>query len=427
MAAHRHPRRRGGDFRLRHRADGGGSCRRRPDADRGAGARPLRGELRLDRRHLHHCDRRLLPRRRGAARAPSRPGRSAGGRQCSCPATTRIPNGSSPRSRRWRPASSASATARASTGSSFSDTTDPARGARRGDGAHRGARAARAGAHAYYRRRRRNIGRKAGNIADFCRRWGGAYDYLLMLDADSLVEPETIVALVRRMEADPDAGLIQTIPRLVNGRTLFARLQQFASRVYGPVIGERPRLAERLGGQLLGPQRHRPARGLHQGRRPAASQRQAALRRPYPQPRFRRGRTDPARRLDREDRLRSRRLLRGEPALADRPRHPRQPLVPGQPAAQPDRRRARAALDEPLPPRRRHPLLPRLAVLAAPHPRRPGAGAPGAVHPPGIFQGAPTSSSRPGRRSIPSSSCVSSVSPDWCSSGRSSRPLGDAA
>jgi membrane glycosyltransferase len=88
----------------------------------------------------------------------------------------------------------------------------------------------------YYRHRRLNIARKAGNIADFCRRWGGAYDYMIVLDADSLMEPGTILELVRRMEADPDAGLIQTVPMLVNGRTPLARLQQFAGRVYGPVI-----------------------------------------------------------------------------------------------------------------------------------------------------------------------------------------------
>ena len=86
------------------------------------------------------------------------------------------------------------------------------------------------------RRRRRNTHRKAGNIADFCQRWGGAYDYLLVLDADSLIEAETILELARRMEADPDAGIIQTVPRLINGRTGLARLQQFANRVYGPVL-----------------------------------------------------------------------------------------------------------------------------------------------------------------------------------------------
>jgi membrane glycosyltransferase len=92
------------------------------------------------------------------------------------------------------------------------------------------------GTHLYYRRRRRNTHRKAGNIADFCRRWGGAYDYLLVLDADSLMEADTIVELAHRMEADPDAGIIQTVPRLINARTVLGRLQQFANRVYGPAL-----------------------------------------------------------------------------------------------------------------------------------------------------------------------------------------------
>jgi membrane glycosyltransferase len=92
-------------------------------------------------------------------------------------------------------------------------------------------------ARIFYRRRRDNTAKKAGNVADFCRRWGRAYDHILVLDADSLMDEETIVELARRMEADPDAGLIQTIPRLVNGTTIVARLQQFAGRVYGPVVG----------------------------------------------------------------------------------------------------------------------------------------------------------------------------------------------
>lgn len=89
----------------------------------------------------------------------------------------------------------------------------------------------------YYRRRRKNVARKAGNVADFCRRWGSRYDHLLVLDADSLMESSTITGLAQRMQADPDAGLIQTIPSLINGTTLMARLQQFAARIYGPVIG----------------------------------------------------------------------------------------------------------------------------------------------------------------------------------------------
>ncbi len=90
--------------------------------------------------------------------------------------------------------------------------------------------------HLYYRHRLRNRERKVGNIGDWIERWGGAYEFFLVLDADSLMEADTIIELARRMQADPKAGLIQTVPRLVNGRTALARLQQFASRVYGPLL-----------------------------------------------------------------------------------------------------------------------------------------------------------------------------------------------
>jgi membrane glycosyltransferase len=88
----------------------------------------------------------------------------------------------------------------------------------------------------YYRRRRRNVARKPGNIADFCKRWGGAYDYMLVLDADSVMEGSTIIELARRMDRHPRAGIIQTVPRLVAGRTLLSRLQQFSGRAYGPSL-----------------------------------------------------------------------------------------------------------------------------------------------------------------------------------------------
>ncbi len=88
----------------------------------------------------------------------------------------------------------------------------------------------------FYRRRRINTNKKAGNLADFCRRWGGAYRYMVVLDADSLMAGDTIVQLVRLMERSPRTGLIQTAPRLIHGTTPFARWQQFASRLYGPVF-----------------------------------------------------------------------------------------------------------------------------------------------------------------------------------------------
>ncbi len=89
----------------------------------------------------------------------------------------------------------------------------------------------------HYRRRVNNRAHKSGNIRDFCERWGRAYDHLLVVDADSLMDGATMVSLARRMEAEPDAGLIQTIPRLRGGTTIMARLQQFAGGIYGPLLG----------------------------------------------------------------------------------------------------------------------------------------------------------------------------------------------
>ena len=91
-----------------------------------------------------------------------------------------------------------------------------------------------AGGRLFYRRRAQNIGRKAGNIADFLETSGGAYDYMLVLDADSLMDGATIQEMVRRMEADPRLGLLQSLPRIIGLNTLFGRLLQFATGLYGP-------------------------------------------------------------------------------------------------------------------------------------------------------------------------------------------------
>ncbi|MTD99274.1 glucans biosynthesis glucosyltransferase MdoH [Paracoccus sp. YIM 132242] len=88
----------------------------------------------------------------------------------------------------------------------------------------------------WYRRRVTNEDRKTGNISDFIRRWGGRYDQMVVLDADSIMTGATIRALSARMNADPRLALIQTMPILVGGETIFARLTQFAGRVYGPMI-----------------------------------------------------------------------------------------------------------------------------------------------------------------------------------------------
>lgn len=90
--------------------------------------------------------------------------------------------------------------------------------------------------HIFYRRRRRRVKRKSGNIDDFCRRWGNRYTYMIILDADSVMSGHCLTNLVRLMEANPRAGIIQSAPKASGMGTLYARCQQFATRVYGPLF-----------------------------------------------------------------------------------------------------------------------------------------------------------------------------------------------
>lgn len=88
----------------------------------------------------------------------------------------------------------------------------------------------------HYRRRAENLEHKAGNIADFCAEWGERYDFMIVLDADSLMSGSTIVELVRTMQANPRAGLMQTVPLPARQETLFGRFVQFAGTLYGPML-----------------------------------------------------------------------------------------------------------------------------------------------------------------------------------------------
>lgn len=85
----------------------------------------------------------------------------------------------------------------------------------------------------YYRLRTRRSHRKAGNVADFCRRWGKDYRYMVVLDADSVMSGSCLVSMVKLMEANPKAGIVQTATQAIGHATLHARAQQFGSRVTG--------------------------------------------------------------------------------------------------------------------------------------------------------------------------------------------------
>jgi len=88
----------------------------------------------------------------------------------------------------------------------------------------------------FYRKRNVALNRKSGNISDFLRRWGRKYRYMVVLDADSLMESQTLVRMVQLMEANPMTGIIQTVPSPIQGETFFARLMQFSGALYGPVF-----------------------------------------------------------------------------------------------------------------------------------------------------------------------------------------------
>jgi membrane glycosyltransferase len=85
----------------------------------------------------------------------------------------------------------------------------------------------------FYRKRRKPINRKSGNVSDFCRRWGKRYRYMLVLDADSVMSGDTMVQMTRIMDKHPAIGILQTAPRVFGAETLFGRVMQFAGAIYG--------------------------------------------------------------------------------------------------------------------------------------------------------------------------------------------------
>jgi len=115
----------------------------------------------------------------------------------------------------------------------LSDTSDPAIRAAEVAAWHKLRATLGEGARVHYRWRQRRTRRKAGNVADFCRRWGRNYRYMVVLDADSVMSGDCLLSLVRLMEANPRAGILQTAPQACGLATLHARAQQFAGRVTG--------------------------------------------------------------------------------------------------------------------------------------------------------------------------------------------------
>ena len=82
-----------------------------------------------------------------------------------------------------------------------------------------------------YRHRALNTGYKAGNIRDFCERWGSQHDFALTLDADSLMTASAVLRLVRIMHADPRLGILQGLVVGLPSTSAFARVFQFGMRL----------------------------------------------------------------------------------------------------------------------------------------------------------------------------------------------------
>ena len=82
-----------------------------------------------------------------------------------------------------------------------------------------------------YRRRTVNTGYKAGNIREFCERWGGKHDFAVTLDADSFMTADAVLRLVRIMQADPRLGILQGLIVGLPSTSAFARVFQFGMRL----------------------------------------------------------------------------------------------------------------------------------------------------------------------------------------------------
>ena len=112
----------------------------------------------------------------------------------------------------------------------LSDTSDPVVAAAEEALAERWAREIGEPARLTYRRRSDNAGFKAGNLRDFCERWGERYELMLPLDADSVMAGETILGMARMMQAHPRLGILQSLVVGMPSRSAFARIFQFGMR-----------------------------------------------------------------------------------------------------------------------------------------------------------------------------------------------------
>lgn len=118
----------------------------------------------------------------------------------------------------------------------LSDTRDPVKSATEAT-VVAALRQAQPGLSIAYRRRAMNSDYKSGNIRDWVQTYGAMHEAMLILDADSVMGPESVLQMADALAQEPGLGLIQTVPRVLPGHTLWQGLQSFASEVYGVNMG----------------------------------------------------------------------------------------------------------------------------------------------------------------------------------------------
>lgn len=133
----------------------------------------------------------------------------------------------------------------------LSDTRDPVAAARE-EAAFIAAQLASPGLSLHYRRRVANTDYKSGNIRDWVTTRGQNHDAMLILDADSVMGAASVLLMADRLAVEPGLGLIQTVPRVLGGHTLWQRMQSFASEVYGTNLGRGFALWTGADGNFLG-------------------------------------------------------------------------------------------------------------------------------------------------------------------------------
>jgi membrane glycosyltransferase len=88
----------------------------------------------------------------------------------------------------------------------------------------------------HYHNRRYNTDHKSGNIREWVERDAAPFDAMLILDADSQMTCKCVLQLVDHLAAEPACGLVQSMPKVLRGDSLWQWTQSFATGVYGQTL-----------------------------------------------------------------------------------------------------------------------------------------------------------------------------------------------